>query len=111
MDGPSSSSNQALPATSGAARKARERQARAQAKHVCWLASSFQTVAVHHTSSHGEVVGLLRAEVQLLKDALSNLQEKVAGLLTQVHAPTATACCTQVAEHEAVPRLLISCQA
>ena len=36
-------------ATSGAARKARERRARANARHIQWLASSWQLLAAHHT--------------------------------------------------------------
>ena len=57
-------------ATSGEARKAHERKARAQARHVCWLASNFQTLAAHHTSSGGSDVAALRLEVQVLKDTL-----------------------------------------
>ena len=66
------------PATSGAARKARERKARGQAKHVQWLASSYQALAAHHTG--GTSVASLLAEVLKLKEALEFLRAEVASL-------------------------------
>ena len=75
----------ATAASTGAARKAREREARAQARHVVWLASSYQTLAAHHTSVGGNVVGSLRLEVKQLREALSHMQAEVAGLQQHGH--------------------------
>ena len=77
-------STAAQAATSGAARKARERKARTQARHVCWLAGNFQTLATHHTgvAAAGSVLEL-RAEVQLLKVALRDMQAELASLRSQ----------------------------
>ena len=77
-------STAAQPATSGAARKARERKARAQAKHVRWLASSYQTLAAHHTGS-SDVASLL-AEVKQLKVTVTHLHAEVASLRSSTSA-------------------------
>ena len=69
-------------ATSGAARKARERKARAHAKHVAWLASNYQILSAHHTGA-GSELAQLRVEVQLLKAALGSLQAEISGLRSQ----------------------------
>ena len=70
------------PPSTGAARKARERRARASAKHVQWLASCYQTLASHHTrpsaaASGGSGVDELRREVELLRKEIGSLRTQV----------------------------------
>ena len=66
--------------SSGAARKARERKARANARHVQWLASSFQVLASHHTRAasvcHASVedVASLRRELESLRVEVASLR-------------------------------------
>ena len=59
-------------ATTGAARKARQRKARSNGRHVQWLASCFQATAMHHTGAQprgdydiGQVLAQMSRRVQL----------------------------------------------
>ena len=66
----------------GAARKARERRARASAKHVQWLASNFQLLASHHTrptkaGAGNDELAELRSEVEQLKAELCSLKTEL----------------------------------
>jgi len=74
-----------FPATTGAARKARERPARAQAKHVLLLSNNWQTLAVHHTSaankqrpaSDVDEIAELRRELQALRNEVAVLRATI----------------------------------
>jgi len=80
----------------GAARKARERRARANARHVQWLASTYQCLATHHTNpgmaatpvaapdmhvSTASEVAALRQEVHQLQEELARLRGAVAAVV------------------------------
>ena len=62
----------------GAARKARERRARAQAKHAQWLMASCQALASHHT--HRPTAHATDKEVRALRGELDALSRDVAAL-------------------------------
>ena len=71
------------PPRTGAARKARERRARANARHVCWLASCYQSLATHHTHP---VVAKAGDEVKVLRDEIEQLKSEVAALNAAMRA-------------------------
>ena len=82
--------------SSGAARKARERRARANARHVQWLASNFQTLASHHTQPFSaawaghvsaEEVASLRRELEVVRGELAALRKQVGVALEEVQMP------------------------
>ena len=76
--------------TTGAARKARERRVRANARHVQWLAACYQSLASHHTHpgasarEGGEVVAL-RGEVEQLKKEIAGLKASLQTALVSQH--------------------------
>ena len=82
------------PATTGAARKARERRARAQARHVCWLASNYQALTAHHTAGlpHRPLdEAMLPGERAALKSAVALLRDEAQLLRAKlVHGAAAT---------------------
>ena len=80
--------------STGAARKARERRARANARHVLWLASNWQVLASHHTKPATEAslrpadaadeVASLRSELAAVRQELAALKTAFAEVRTLV---------------------------
>ena len=76
---------QAPQASTGAARKTRERRQRTTARRVAWLAGVFQTSSCHHTAATAlhpmdalqKVCDSLQKEIGILRSEVAMLQQRV----------------------------------
>ena len=62
------------PATSGAARRARERKLRSTGRHIAWVFSVQQATAAHHTSAESGGGGAVCATLAALRREIGELQ-------------------------------------